>query len=478
MKSLRHLFALFFLLAGLAVVPAAAAKPPPAKTVTDVFAVTYDAKVTFEHHKAHPEFTGDDTLRYKLHGRLPDLTFVDGILQTSRSAVVKAKAKGLATSEVVQAPWSMNCVGGKVTVRGLVGVARLGENIGFLPAFSSEPRGQCIDSDGVRSNFLWDVPWPGEGLGGSKVFKITRKSIDVPKWSKPFRIVFEDEKCPNYEPELTIACTFVIQGKLTMIRVDREEATDVPLDLAQAGKGAVRPLALSGPATVKAGRVTVPVSNPNGFGAKGSLELRLGAKTLGRAALAVPAHGERKLTVKLGAAAQATLKRSTATRLSAVATFRDPAGKAHRTSSSVALAGTGAGGKGPEGPKGPPVPVEEVGPDGTYAGADGLTVVVADGKVSAFDGQITTYCATSGKQKLVPFGMYGDDPAPEVAADGSFAYEATTGYGFVKLKYEGRIDGDTATGNLVVEDRSPMSTSDGRLAFDYCFAGADWTATR
>jgi hypothetical protein len=477
MKSLRHLFALFFLLAGLVIVPAAAAKPPPAKTVTDVFAATFDAKVTFEHHKAHPEFTGDDTLRYKLHGRLPDLTFVDGILQTSRSAVIKAKVKGFASSEVVQAPWSMNCIGGRVTVRGLVGVARLGEDIGFLPAFSSEPRGRCIDSDGEFSNFLWDVPWPGEGLGGSKIFKITRKSIDVPKWSKPFRIVFEDEKCPNYEPELTIACTFVIQGKVTMIRVDREEATEVPLDVAQAGKGGVRPLALSGPATVKAGRVTVPVSNPNGFHARGSLELRLGAKSLGRTALAVPAHAERKLTVKLGAAARAKLKRSGTTRLGAVATFRDPAGKPHRTSSSVSLSGTpSGGGKKPEAPKPPVEP--ELGPDGTYAGASGLTMVVADGKVSAFDGQITTYCATSGKQKLVTFGMYGDDPAPEVAADGSFAYEATTGYGFVKLKYEGRIVGDTATGKLVVEDRSPMSTSDGRLAFDYCFAGADWTATR
>ena len=35
---------------------------------------------------------------------------------------------------------------------------------------------------------------------------------------KPFRIVFEDEKCPNYEPELTIACTFVMTGKLTLTR--------------------------------------------------------------------------------------------------------------------------------------------------------------------------------------------------------------------------------------------------------------------
>ena len=59
--------------------------------------------------------------------------------------------------------------------------------------------------------------------------------------------------------------------------------------------------------------------------------------------------------------------------------------------------------------------------------------------------------------------MFGDHPDPEVSGDGSFAYEATTGYGFVKLKFEGRLDGVTATGKLVVEDRWPMSTSDGRL---------------
>ena len=104
--------------------------------------------------------------------------------------------------------------------------------------------------------------------------------------------------------------------------------------------------------------------------------------------------------------------------------------------------------------------------------------MVAEGKVTAFNGQISTYCTASEEQKTVAFGMFGDDPDPVVGADGSFAYEATTGYGFVKLKYEGRLSGDTLTGKLVVEDRSPISTSDGRLEFDYCFAGADWTATR
>lgn len=226
MKSLRYLFALVILAAlaaELTVIPAATAKPA-ARIVTDVFAVTYDAKVTFEHHKAHPEFSGEDEVRYQVHGRLPELTFVDGLLQTDQSAVVKAKVKGFVGSEVAQSDgWSMNCVGTAIKVRGLVGIARVDQGISLLPALSTEPKGRCLDSDGERPPLFLDVPWPGEGLTGAKTFPLTPKSIDVPRWSKPFRIVFEDEKCPNYEPELTISCSFVLVGKLTLTRVDREE---------------------------------------------------------------------------------------------------------------------------------------------------------------------------------------------------------------------------------------------------------------
>ena len=160
------------------------------------------------------------------------------------------------------------------------------------------------------------------------------------------------------------------------------------------------------------GSVTVPVANPNAFKAKGSLELRLGKQRLGQAALAVPAHGERKLTVTLGSAAQAALKRSGAKRIGATASFRDPAGRAHRTSASVSLAGTSGGGATPPGtPNGPSVPAETpIGPDGTYHGADGLTVVVAEGKVVAFNGQVSTYCTVSEEQKSVSFGMFGTIP--------------------------------------------------------------------
>lgn len=584
MKSLRHLLALFFLLAGLVLVPTATAKPP-AKTITDVFAVTYDAKVTYDNHLALPEYRETQKVSYQLHGRLPDVRFVDGRLETDQSRVLEIRTKGKATVDAEQDDGdSLHCDGTDIGVRGIVGIGRAPNGIWFLPAHSASPAGSCVSTEGARPPWYLTVPWPGSGQEGAVSFPVTPRSIDVPKWSKPFRIAFRDEKCPNYDPGSTISCSYVVEGKLNLTRVDRVEEANgeillpaldppkvdrqknkvtttiecqsgcdvealigifggtpkhpkvtplhkkklhlpadkpttitMPLtardeaaakqgllvmtlqakggkeqvyplapgglpDIAMAGKGAVRPLALSGPATMKAGgmTITVPVSNPNGFRVKGSLELRLGRQPLGQAALAIPAHGDRKLTVKLDGPARKLVRRTGPRRLGAVASFRDPTGRLRQTSGTVVLAETsGAGKPSPGTPDGPPTPAEPpTGPDGTYHGSDGLTVLVVDGKVSAFNGQITTYCTVSEEQKAVSFGMFGDDPDPQIGPDGSFAYEATTGYGFVKLKYEGRLSGDTMTGKLTVEDRSPMSTYDGRLEFDYCFAGADWTAIR
>jgi hypothetical protein len=579
MKSLRHLFALFFLLAGLVLVPTATAKPP-AKTITDVFAVTYDAKVTYDDHLALPEYRETQKVTYQLHGRLPDVRFVDGRLETDQSRVVDIRIKGKATVDAEQDDGdSLHCDGTDIGVRGIVGIGRAPNGIWFLPAHSASPAGSCVSTEGARPPWYLTVPWPGSGQEGAVSFPVTLRSIDVPKWSKPFRIVFRDEKCPNYDPGSTISCSYVVEGKLNLTRVDRVEeangeillpaldrpkvdrqknkvtttiecqsgcdvealigifggtpkhpkvtplhkkklhlAADKPTtitmpltagdeaaakqgflvmtlqakggkeqvyplalgglpDIAQAGKSAVRPLAFPGPATLKANGVTVPVSNPNGFRAKGSLELRLGKRRLGQAAFSIPPHGERKLTVKLDATVLKLVQAEGPRRLRASASFRDRSGRPRHTSGTVALPAP-SGGNPPGTPSGPTAPKPPAGPDGTYRGADGLTVLVVDGKVTAFNGQITTYCTGSEEQKSVAFGMFGDDADPQIGPDGSFAYEATTGYGFVKLKYEGRLSGDTMTGKLTVEDRSPMSTYDGRLEFDYCFAGADWTATR
>jgi hypothetical protein len=582
MKSLRHLSALLFLLAALAVLPAAAAAKPTARTVTGIFAVTYDARVSYKHHFALPEYSETQNVSYGMHGRLPEVRFVDGLLQTDQSRVVDIRVKGKATVEAHQDDGdSLNCEGTDIGVRGITGIGRTDGGIFFLPAQSSAPTGTCLSTEGARPPLDLTVPWPGQGHEGAQIFPVTAQSIDVPKWSKPFRIVFEDEKCPNYDPESTVACSLVMKGKLTLTRVDREEEVNgevllpaldppkpnrqgtkvtttvecqsrcdievligvfggtpkhpkvtplhkkkvhlradrpttiaMPLSardkalaqqgllvmtlraeggkeqvyplilgglpsLAQAGKSTARPLAFSGPATLKGAGVTVPVTNPNGFRAKGSLELRLGKRRLGGSALAIPPHGRRVLTVRLDAAALGSVQAAGARRLGVSATFRDPAGRLRHTAGTVALAAPSPGNPPPPGtPTGPTAPEPSSGPDGTYHGADGLTVLVVGGKVTAFNGQISTYCTASEEQKTVTFGMFGDDPDPQIGPDGSFAYEATTGYGFVKLKYEGRLSGATMTGKLVVEDRSPMSTSDGRLEFDYCFAGADWTATR
>ncbi|HTT94272.1 MAG TPA: hypothetical protein VMF55_06340 [Solirubrobacterales bacterium] len=585
------------LVAALASSPAAQAKPTR-KIVTDVFAVTYDAKVTYQHHLALPEYRETQNVTYDLHGRLPEVTFVDGLLQVDQSATLDTTVRGRATIEAAQDDGDrLSCGGIEIKLRGIVGIGRGAKGIWFLPAHSAAPEGACVSTEGAHPPFDLTVPWPGAGNGlagdkatGAKTFPVSARSIDVPRWSKPFRIAFADEKCPNYDPSMTISCSHVIQGKLTLTRVDRAEevnvdpllpaldppklnrqktkatttvecqsscdvealigvfggtpkhpkvtplhkkkvhlAADKPVTISmpvaaadraaarqgllvmtlkaaggkaqlyplggpagmsrragaaapmapRAGAGAVRSLLLPRRATLRGGALTMLVSNPNGFRARGSLELYLGKGRLAHKGFALPARGERTIAFKLDPAARATLARQKAPRLSAVAGFRDPGGHLRRTSGTVVVSRAGGGAPAPNPSKPSPPPAEApAGPDGTYHGSNGLTVLIAGGKVTAFNGAITTYCAKSEDQKNVSFGMFGDDPAPTVAADGSFAYEATTGYGFVKLKYEGRVSGNTATGNLVVEDRSPMSTGDGRLDFDYCFAGADWTATR
>jgi hypothetical protein len=596
--ALAALGLLAVLVAALAPSPSAAAKPP-AKTITDIFAVAYDAKVTYQHHLALPEYRETQSVTYNLHERLREVTFVDGLLQVDKSAPINTTVKGKATIEAEQDDGDrLDCEGTEIKLRGIVGIGRDAKGIWFVPAHSAAPQGTCVSTEGAHPPFDLTVPWAGVGNGltagpnGAARFPVTPKSIDVPSWSKPFRFVFADEKCPNYDPSMTISCSYVIAGKLTLTRVDRTEEVNgevllpaldppqlnkaktkatttiecqsgcdvealigvfggtakhpkvtplhkrkvhLPADRpttitmpvtaadraaakqgllvmtlrAAGGKQQVYPLALGGlpnapgisarrggtapaapggtrnlilpqTASLRGGSVTLPVSNPNGFRARGSLELRLGKRSLGRTPLAIPAHDERKLTVKIDAAGRAALAQRKAPRVTAVLSFRDQAGHLRRTTRTIVLAPAPGGAPTPNTPKDPtdPMPETPAGPDGAYKGADGLTMIVAGGKVTSFNGRITTYCTTAEEQKSVAFGMFGDDPAPVVASDGSFAYEATTNYGFVKLKYEGRLSGDTAAGKLVVEDRSPISTDDGRLDFDYCFAGADWSATR
>ena len=80
-------------------------------------------------------------------------------------------------------------------------------------------------------------------------------------------------------------------------------------------------------------------------------------------------------------------------------------------------------------------------------------MIIKQGIVTNFNGSITIYCTKAGEQQSHTFAMIGDDPDPSVAADGSFAWEATSGYGFDKLKFDGVAKGGRVTGKMVAESR-------------------------
>lgn len=252
-------------------------------------------------------------------------------------------------------------------------------------------------------------------------------------------------------------------------------------------------LTLPGTASATAkGTVTVPLKNGYGQALKGRITLKQGRRTVGSATVSLPADASRDVRVRLTKAARATLKRKRRLALTAAVRAKGPGGR-HRTTTKRLTAkvgkgggttgggGSTGGGGGSAGGGGGTTGGTGGGQaptfDGTYRAADGQTMVVADGKVTSFNGTLTLYCTKSGKQKTSSYAMVADDPDPSVAPDGTFAWEATAGYGFEKLKYDGRISGDTATGRLSVEDRSPLLGT-GRFEFDYCFAGKEWSLSR
>ncbi|MDW5592743.1 hypothetical protein VSS74_00240 [Conexibacter stalactiti] len=235
-------------------------------------------------------------------------------------------------------------------------------------------------------------------------------------------------------------------------------------------------------AATKKGVVTIALANPYDVALKGSLTLKQGSRKAGSAKVSLTARGNRSLTVKLSKPAARTLAKKRSLKLSATLTLRGPSGKARTTRATVTAK------LGPAPRRGTPTrPGNDggrtgggrsgAGFDGTYRAPDGQVMVVENGRVLSFSGTITTYCTKSSKQKNVSYGMFGDDPDPTVAADGSFAYEATRGYGFIKLKFDGRINGDVVTGKFNVEDTSPLLGT-GRFEFDYCFAGKDYSLSR
>jgi hypothetical protein len=217
-------------------------------------------------------------------------------------------------------------------------------------------------------------------------------------------------------------------------------------------------------AVKKGSKVTVTVSNPYAFTVSGKLQLKRGKKVVAKTKLKLGANATRSITLKV---------RRPGRSLTVATTLRGPAGKQRTTTAKVKLT-TGKPGK-------------SGGIDGTYRGGTGAgadwVMVIAGGVVTNFNGSISTYCTKAGKQQNHSFAMIGDDPDPKVSPTGAFAWEATTGYGFDKLKFDGVVKGNTITGKMMVESRPPINgvspvTGLPRIEFEYCFAGRDFTLTK
>jgi hypothetical protein len=214
-------------------------------------------------------------------------------------------------------------------------------------------------------------------------------------------------------------------------------------------------------ARLKGGRAAVVVVNPHAVPLAGTLELRRGKRRAGKAELALAAGRARTVKVKV--------KGGRPGRLTARATLKAAEGPARTTTAKVAA---------------------QRGPlriDGRYKGRSGgqadWVAIVKDGVVENFNGSTTLYCADSRTQRKVTFGMFGDDPDPRIGRDGAVTWEATKGYGFLKLKYAATVAGGALIGNAVVEERRPISGADPvtglpRIEFDYCFAGQDFALVR
>jgi hypothetical protein len=212
--------------------------------------------------------------------------------------------------------------------------------------------------------------------------------------------------------------------------------------------------------------VSVTVANPYAFALTGKLTLKQGRKVAARARLKLAASESRTVTVKVKPA----LARKRKLKLTASAVMKAPVGKARTTTRKLTVTRVR--------------PAKGV--DGKYGGkglSAGWVMVVDKGVVENFNGTMTLYCTKQKEQETVTFAMVGDDPKPHVAADGTFAWEATKNYGFQKLKFSGRVSGGTVTGKIVVEDRPLIQGTDPvsgmpRIEAEYCFAGADYTLTR
>lgn len=211
---------------------APAAKTKPKMDVFNTFAVTYEATVNWKAHESQAPWTGTSALSYTVKGALPNVVFNGTTLIRTANASIGTTVEGDA-SDVTTNPegTSVDCHGTAVQVSGAVGVGKApgGTAIWFLPAIGGTASGDCTDSDGKHSPMELKVGWPAgtdvttAAPPDATLIPLTLGAIDRASWSKPFRITFDDEKCPRYSPSMTISCSYEIKGELRMTRVEREE---------------------------------------------------------------------------------------------------------------------------------------------------------------------------------------------------------------------------------------------------------------
>jgi hypothetical protein len=252
-------------------VPSAGAKPKPAKSTVlhNEFRVEYEAKVTWKQHDSLPGYNEDRALSFTVKGSLPNARFIAGALSPAISRTVDTTVEGSASTERVQPEGtSASCSGTTVTVRGLVGLGLTGKGFWLGPWLSGTGAGSCTDSDGGTPPLSLQVGWPGaketpetlSAPAGAYEFVVPSHRMDVDRWAKPFRLTFDDDKCPNYRATTTVSCSYVMEGTLTLTRVSRKEEEDdtsmddllVPVEAPKLNRKKTKATTISLPVSAKA----------------------------------------------------------------------------------------------------------------------------------------------------------------------------------------------------------------------------------
>ena len=213
-------------------------------------------------------------------------------------------------------------------------------------------------------------------------------------------------------------------------------------------------------ATLKRGKASIRLANPNAVRVSGKIRLRLGKKLAGSRAYSLRAGASGTVKVKLARAALARIRKRGKATFSLSLTAKGATGRSFKTTGKLTVR---------KAAKRKPTENEGDGKsalDGKYGGAPGsgpdLRFTVTDGgrRIATLTGSVGGYCSV-----LVPFGggirsefrtlFAGIDSLP-VAADGTFAGAQKLSDTTTEIT-NGKLAGGVATGTVKVT--SPGCTS-------------------